>query len=320
MDVTPKAFRDVEFRESRKGYHPEDVDEFLEQAASGVESLLERARQAGERAQRAEAAAAEAGGSDETLRRTLVLAQRTADMAVQESREQAARIVSSAEQQAQSLVAEAEERARRLHGEALADVHAELAKLEAIRAQAQHEVDVLVRWADEHRSHLRTTLADAMAMVDRADIQTPAPTSTPIDVPFARRASAALPAANPLAPAAPARQEPMSREPVSQEPVSPSAGLPPADAGPRRADVSTPPSADDYDAGPATQAVHLPPDDGPVDVGGTDPTSVIRSHAASEPQARDLPNQPDEEAMDTFFDDNDFADDRRFGGRLRRRR
>ena len=80
MDVSPKMLRDVEFREKMRGYHPEDVDQFLEQVAAGVEVLQDRLRQAVERAQRAEAAAAEAGDSDETLRKTLVLAQRTADL------------------------------------------------------------------------------------------------------------------------------------------------------------------------------------------------------------------------------------------------
>ena len=91
MDVSPKTLREVEFREKMRGYHPEDVDHFLEEVAAGLEVLQDRLRQAVERAQRAEAAAAEAEGSDETLRKTLVLAQRTADMAVQEAREQAAR-------------------------------------------------------------------------------------------------------------------------------------------------------------------------------------------------------------------------------------
>ncbi|MST33925.1 DivIVA domain-containing protein, partial [Acidimicrobiaceae bacterium USS-CC1] len=164
MEVSPKAFREVEFREKLRGYHPEDVDQFLEQMAAGVEVLQEKLRQALERAQRAEAQAAESGGSDETLRRTLVLAQRTADQAVQEAREQASHLLADAEQhansmlaeaeeRAQSTLAEAEERARRLHNEALADVRSELTKLEATRAHSQQEVELLDRWADEQRSH-----------------------------------------------------------------------------------------------------------------------------------------------------------------------
>src|SRR6195256_1750702 len=154
MDVSPKTLREVEFREKMRGYHPEDVDQFLERVAAGMEVLQDRLRQALERAQRAEQAASEVGGNDEALRRTLVLAQRTADLAVQEAREQAARILASAEQQAQALVTEAEERGRRSHEEAVAEARTEMTKLEAARQQLQAEVDGIARWVEEHRSHL----------------------------------------------------------------------------------------------------------------------------------------------------------------------
>ncbi len=194
MDVSPKTLREVEFREKMRGYHPEDVDHFLEEVAAGLEVLQERLRQAVERAQRAEAAAAEAGGSDETLRKTLVLAQRTADMAVQEAREQAARILAGAEQQAQAILADAEERGRRTLEDAIAECRAELAALETARAQAQQDVDTLNRWLEEHKAHLQETLTEAIAVVERAGVLWPAPSTRPADYPGA---AASRPAARP---------------------------------------------------------------------------------------------------------------------------
>lgn len=135
MDVSPKTLREVEFREKMRGYHPEDVDQFLERVAAGIEVLQDRLRQAIERAQRAEQAATEAGGNDDALRRTLLLAQRTADLAVQEAREQAARIVTAAEQQAQTLVGDADQRVRAVVTEAEGRSKAMLADSEA-RAKA----------------------------------------------------------------------------------------------------------------------------------------------------------------------------------------
>src|SRR5580692_7600617 len=151
MDVSPKTLREVEFREKMRGYHPEDVDQFLERVAAGIEVLQDRLRQAIERAERA---ANEAGGTDDALRRTLVLAQRTADLAVQEAREQAARILAGSEQQAQAVIAEAEERARRAHEDALVDARTELARLESARQQLQLDVETLTRWVEEHKVHL----------------------------------------------------------------------------------------------------------------------------------------------------------------------
>jgi cell division initiation protein len=207
MEVSPKTFREVEFREKLRGYHPEDVDQFLEQMASGVEVLQDKLHQALERAQRAEARAAESGGNDETLRRTLVLAQRTADQAVQEARDQASRIVGAAEQKAQTMLAEAEERARRLHNEALADVRSELTKLEATRAHSQQEVDALERWADEQRGYLVASLQDALTVLERGGLTSPPPSSTPLEVPRAPGSrpatSVAAAQAEPTAPAAP---------------------------------------------------------------------------------------------------------------------
>jgi cell division initiation protein len=192
MEVSPKTLREVEFREKMRGYHPEDVDQFLEQVAAAMEVMSERLRQAVERAQRAESAAAESGGADDTLRKTLVLAQRTADMAVQEAREQASRILGSAEQQAQSILAEAEEQGRRTLEETISDCRAELGRLESSRDQAQQDVESLQRWVDEHKEHLRATLAEALSAVDRAGVLRPAPSARPGD-PGPRRSSPPAP-------------------------------------------------------------------------------------------------------------------------------
>ena len=207
MEVSPKTLREVEFREKMRGYHPEDVDQFLERVAAGLEVLQDRLRQAIERAQRAEQAATEAGGNDDALRRTLLLAQRTADLAVQEGREQAARLVTTAEQQAQSivgeaeqrvqsvvgdaqqradalladaerraqsLVSEAEQRARRGHEDAIVQVRAELAKLEATRQRLSAEVDTMTRWVNDHRGQLRAALQDALTRIEQIDVSPPA--------------------------------------------------------------------------------------------------------------------------------------------------
>jgi DivIVA domain-containing protein len=175
MEVSPKTLREVEFRGKARGYHPEDVDHFLEQVAVGIETLQDRLRQAIERAQRAEAAASEAGGTDDTLRKTLLLAQRTADLAVQEAREQASRILASAEQQAQSIIADAEERGRRTLEETIVECKTELARLEGERTQAAQEVETLQRWLEEHKAHLQASLSEALAAVERAGVLWPPP-------------------------------------------------------------------------------------------------------------------------------------------------
>ena len=284
MEVSPKTLREVEFREKMRGYHPEDVDQFLEQVAAGIEILQDRLRQAVERAQRAESAAAESGGADETLRKTLVLAQRTADMAVQEAREQAARILASAEQQAQSVLAEAEERGRRTLEETIAECKAELGRLESSRNQAQQDVDTLQRWLDEHKEHLRITLAEAMEAVERAGVLWPAPSTRPVEG-ASRRSS--------VPPAPPAEAE-----------VTNGRG----------------------DSGPDTMMWTPGDQEGDLAAAGATAPAPVAAPQAAAPETISLTDTsygdgPDEQALDDFFDEsNDFDDEPRFGGRLRRKR
>ncbi|MBK9181230.1 MAG: DivIVA domain-containing protein [Acidimicrobiales bacterium] len=160
MDLTPKLLHDVEFREKWRGYDPDEVDAFLERVAQGVDSLLARANEADERAARAERRSQESGETDETLRRTLVLAQRTADAAVAEAEERAHALVTEAESTATRLVAEAEARAAELHADIDGQVRQRLVEAEerARTLVAETEAEVR-RQADEARQRLHQEIA-----------------------------------------------------------------------------------------------------------------------------------------------------------------
>ncbi|HEX2038742.1 MAG TPA: DivIVA domain-containing protein [Acidimicrobiales bacterium] len=166
MDVSPKTIREVEFREKLRGYNPDEVDEFLERVAAGLEILQERLRQATERAVRAEQRATEVGEGDDAMRRTLVLAQRTADAAVQEAREQASQIVAHAEAQAQAVRSEAAEHARRTIEDATRDAWAQVGRLEAARDELRAEIASLQRYLEGERARVRAALHEAIRRVD----------------------------------------------------------------------------------------------------------------------------------------------------------
>jgi len=192
MDVTPQLLNDVEFREAKRGgYNTQDVDEFLERLAVGLErqdTTLQEARQRVEAAEgrvaEAEQRAAEAteranqtSDTDDTLKRTLVLAQRTADAAIKEADEQAARTVATAQDQAARLLADAQEstararaeadaEARRAQEDARSRVLAELRELEAARDQLHGDVDILERHLSEQRDRLRLTTRELQRLLD----------------------------------------------------------------------------------------------------------------------------------------------------------
>jgi DivIVA domain-containing protein len=174
MDVTPKAFRDVQFREKlRGGYHPEDVDEFLEQAALGVEVLLDRLQQATDQAQRAEQVASEANASDETLKRMLLLAQRTVDQAVKEANDDAERLLSKARAQADALGSDSRAQAESLLAEARAQAESLVpearAQAEALVSDARAQAERLLSDAEERgRAAYEGHLAEGRASAEMA--------------------------------------------------------------------------------------------------------------------------------------------------------
>lgn len=176
MDLTPQTLREVEFREKLRGYHPDDVDDFLEQAAVGLEALLARLRAA-------EAAASAAGGqparvapadgapdvgpvSAETLHRTLLLAQRTADAAVAEAEESARLMVEAAREEAQQIVADAEGKAATTARDARVKAEVAVADLEQRRSGLEREVTSLQAWASQQRDRLRDVLTDQVRALD----------------------------------------------------------------------------------------------------------------------------------------------------------
>jgi cell division initiation protein len=105
MELTVEVLRDAEFREGWRGYNPADVDEFIDRISVGVQELQDRIHALNVRAERAESRLG--GENDETVKRTLVLAQRAADLVVSEAKSVAERIVQDAHREAERTVADA---------------------------------------------------------------------------------------------------------------------------------------------------------------------------------------------------------------------
>jgi len=158
--------RDVVFRERLRGYDEDHVDEFLERVATGVEILQERLRHAVERAELAERRSSERLEGDDAMRRTLTLARRTADVAVEEGKAQGARIVEEASEHGRQIVDRAQELARRQAAEAQEQLRRDLAQLEAARQQLRSDVAAFERYLDGERSRLRLALGDAIRWIE----------------------------------------------------------------------------------------------------------------------------------------------------------
>jgi cell division initiation protein len=194
MDVTPQVLHDVEFRSKVRGYDPDEVDDFLERVAVGVSQLHAKLKEATDRAEAAEARAADlearppSSDADETLKRTLVLAQRTADAAIKEAEEQAAKTVGDAQEEADRLVGDAETTAARLREDAEADARRtadesrqrlveEITGLEATRDAVQSDVGALDQHHQAQVARLRSAIGDFQRLLDDPEAlrETPLP-------------------------------------------------------------------------------------------------------------------------------------------------
>jgi DivIVA domain-containing protein len=145
MDITPQLIRETTFHESLRGYNKDEVEDYKQRWAEAVAQLQGRLMEAIERAERAEARALASAGrseSEDVLRRTLVLAQRTADAAVSEAQEQSARLVSEAQAKATGMLDDADVRSRTM----VADAEVEAA---SIRGQAEAVARALSAAAEE---------------------------------------------------------------------------------------------------------------------------------------------------------------------------
>jgi DivIVA domain-containing protein len=250
MDLTPETLRSATFRDKLRGYHPDDVDVFLESVARGLEVLLARLRDASEKA-RAVAPAEEAPRNDDAVK-TLALAQRTADLAIHEAKTEAERLVRSAEQKARRTIASAEDSAVQIAEQAQAELRADLERLQNVRDQLFGEVKALGSWLDGERGRIKRALVEVADRLEHMRESGDTPAVKPVNLPTPPKeklataraakkkaapapAPVAEPAAAPVDPApAPSPVAETAPEPAA-EPAPKSAPAPAAEHEPERA-------------------------------------------------------------------------------------
>ena len=210
MDITPQLLKDIRLTTSRRGgYDQDEVDELIERVGAAIVQLQGRLRDAMERADNAEAHAL-AGNtrseSEDTLRRTLVLAQRTADAAVSEANAEAARTTTEANDHAARTISEANERASRLLSDAEAQANvlrtetdselrrmaedsrapllSEIRELERSRSFLRDDVELLERHLQAQRDRLRSHVSELSRIIEEPSTLRlePVPATSGVDV------------------------------------------------------------------------------------------------------------------------------------------
>jgi cell division initiation protein len=169
QSITPESVRGVQFREKLRGYHPDDVDAFVASVAAAVEQLEQRAKLAESKLAELESRSAGADEAEDSLRRTLVLAQRTADLAIQEAREEAERVRQEMRAQRDAELAEVADLRSRLQSEAEEEGRTERSRLLAERTALQHDVEALEAHLERERERLRIYFSDQLRRVDEGE-------------------------------------------------------------------------------------------------------------------------------------------------------
>jgi DivIVA domain-containing protein len=235
MALTPEDVQSRRFKTSFRGYDEEEVDSFLDE----VEVELTRLHgESDALRQRLDAALAApppqpvTSEAEEMLRRTLLLAQRTADETVAAAQAEAEKLVSEANARATSTLQQAEQQAA-----------TSIADLERRRQALEQHIEGLRAFEREYRTRLKAYLEAQLRDLDGRTQGAPAagaPAAGPGAVPggspggpsggqAAPAARAATPPAAP--PVAPTPVTPPTAPPTSP-PTSPPAAPPPAQRDP----------------------------------------------------------------------------------------
>ena len=183
MEINPQRVRSAEFKTVRKGVDPDEVRVFLGDVADELEraqnqstAMEARARAAVARLQELSDAGAPAAAptvdasaeESETISRTLLLAQRTADQTVAGARAEAEQILRKANDEAARTL----DSTREMSAQLLSEARVEARRTgEAERLSVSSEVEALMARRDFLESdvhHLETFLADQRARVREA--------------------------------------------------------------------------------------------------------------------------------------------------------
>jgi DivIVA domain-containing protein len=210
MEMSPKAISSMTFPLSRKGYDQDQVRTFLAKVARGIEELQARVLQAEAKARLVDAppeqaplaapaapAAPEAGV--DSITRTLLIAQRTADAAVSEARDEADAVRREAEERAETVLSEARARANNLVTAAEAEAtrageiitqkaQGDVTTLEGRRQLLLEDIDRLTSHVTEQRERIAATVdvlqraldhPDGLRELPRPELQAPAASLPP---------------------------------------------------------------------------------------------------------------------------------------------
>lgn len=154
MPLTPDDIKAKEFHTSFRGYNEVEVDTFLDEVEAEIARLRAENADLAQRLAAAQAATPVNEG-DEMLRRTLLLAQRTADETVAAAQAEAERVLGEAREQAQATLSAAQ-----------SQVLAAVGDLERRKQTLEQHIEGLRAFEREYRTRLKAYLEAQLRELD----------------------------------------------------------------------------------------------------------------------------------------------------------
>jgi len=149
LRITPLDIRKQEFRKAFRGFDCEEVEAFLDIMADEFEKLTGENLELREKVRNLEGTLAEYRKLEETLRDTLVTAQKTTDQVQQNAKREAELILKDAELKAEQIVEEARRRVSQISAQ-IAELRSQRDSLIAkLRAICNSQIELLESFEEE---------------------------------------------------------------------------------------------------------------------------------------------------------------------------
>ncbi len=113
MPLTPLDIHNKEFKRSLRGYNEDEVNDFLDRVIKDYEVLIRQNKELEERVQHTEDQIKQFKAMEDSLGKSIMLAQETAEELKQNARKEAQLVIREAEKNADRIVQDALNKARR---------------------------------------------------------------------------------------------------------------------------------------------------------------------------------------------------------------
>ncbi|WP_294160234.1 DivIVA domain-containing protein [uncultured Selenomonas sp.] len=174
--LTPMDIHNKEFKRSFRGYNEDEIDEFLDQVVNDYERLYRENDQLKKDLELSKKANVDYVNREQTIKDTLVMAQKTAEEVTKSAKENAEALKEATARDCQNLRRQTEIDCKDAQQKAEREAQQMIAEARERVRRIVEEYDRLVRAKNDYLTKVRTSLAQELAIVEQTMKELPDPT------------------------------------------------------------------------------------------------------------------------------------------------